>query len=184
MRKLYSVFLALALILAIGPAVRASAQATEEKPKEEKQEKKKKKEKKEKKEAKEQVGAEESSSEADIRRALTQTLRGFVNGLEGQSPRSALDYLANDRFYDYPRFEEGVEEFLRSTGEMRLFVRQVNVQIQKDKAVMIVDGEMRYSPRSDPSQQQRRATSITFDFQRTAKGWKITEINPRNFFLP
>lgn len=178
MRKLMSVLLAVALVLAAGPAMPANAQTTEEKPKEEKKEKKDKKKK-----AKEE-GTEPAGSEADVRRALTQTLRAFVNGYEGQSPRSALENLSSDRFYDYPRFEDGVEEFLRSTGELRIFTRQVNVQVKEDRAVMIVDAEMQFSPRSDPSRQQRRSTQITFDFQRTPKGWKITEINPRNFFLP
>lgn len=178
MRKLFAILLAAVLILTVGSVLGAGAQTTGDKSKQEK------KEKKDKKKVKEEAGAEETSSEAEIRRALTRTLRDFTNGYEGQSARSALDSLASDRFYDYPRFEEGVEEFLRSTGELRLFTRQVNVQIQKDKAVMIVDAEMRFSPRGDPAQQQRRATQITFDFQRTPKGWKITEINPRNFFLP
>lgn len=178
MRKLMSVLLALGLILAAGPAVLVRAQATEEKPKEEKKEKKDKKKK-----SKDQT-TEPTGSEADIRKALTQTLRDFTNGFEGQMPRSALDTVLTDRFYDYPRFEDGVEQFLRSTSELRIFTRQVNVQLKEDRAVMIVDAEMQFTPRSDPTRQQRRSTQITFDFQRTPKGWKITEINPRSFFLP
>ena len=178
MRKLFSVLLATLLILGTGPSALLLAQATEEKPKEEK------KEKKDKKKKSKEEGTEPTGSDAEIRRALTQTLRGFVNGYEGQSPRSALENVLTDRFYDYPRFEDGVEEFLRSTGELRIFTRQVNVQVKEDRAVMIVDAEMQFSPRSDPSRQQRRSTQITFDFQRTPKGWKITEISPRSFFLP
>jgi len=141
-----------------------------------------KKEKEKKKKAK--SSGSESSKPLDTRQLLSRVLRNFKDGIEGRSPSSLREDIDEKKFYDFPRFEEGVTEFLRSAGEMRLFIREVNVQVQEDRAVMIVEAEMAFGPRDDTSRSQRRKERITFDFQRVPEGWKITEINPRSFFLP
>lgn len=162
---------------ALAPALHAQ-ETPKENPKSSEGEKKKDKKKKSKSSGSEPVRHD------DTRQALSRVLRNFIDGLEGLSPSSLRDWIFEDRFYDYPRFEEGVTVLLRSVGEMRVYTREVNVQIEGDRAVMIIDAEMVLSPRQDPSQSERRQTQITFDFQRTPEGWKITEINPRSFFLP
>lgn len=127
---------------------------------------------------------EPDSRTPDTRRVLSRILRNFTDGFEALSPSTLRDWVDRDKFYDYPRFEEGVTVLLRSVGEMRVFTREVNVQVQGDRAVMIVEAEMALASRKDPSRSEKRRERITFDFQRTAEGWLITEINPRSFFLP
>lgn len=130
------------------------------------------------------------STEADesggrnARRIVSRVLRMYSNGLEMTSPSAALDMIDRDRFYDYPRFEEELTRFLRSLGEVRVFVRETSVQMEGNRAVMIVDVRMVFASRLDLNQRGERSSQITFDFQRTDRGWKITEINPREFFLP
>ena len=141
-----------------------------------------KKEKEKKKKAK--SSGNESSKQLDTRQLLSRVLRDFKDGIEGLSPSSLRENIDEKKFYDFPRFEEGVTNFLRSVGEMRLFTREVNVQVQEDRAVMIIEAEMVFGPRDDTSRSRRRKEHITFDFQRLPEGWKITEINPRSFFLP
>lgn len=169
--------LAVVLLVGSGLAVLpATAQQTEpEKPKPAPAEKKTKKKK---------TPGREPARNDDTRRALSRVLRNFTDGLEGLSPSSLRDWVFEDQFYDFPRFEEGVTVLLRSAGEMRLYTREVNTQIERDRAVMIVDAEMVFASRDDPGRGVHRQERITFDFQRTADGWKITEINPRSFFLP
>jgi len=111
-------------------------------------------------------------------------LRSFKDGFEGLTPSALRETIEEKKFYDYPRFEEGVTEFLRSAGEMRLHIREVNVEVKEDEAVMVVEAEMRFADREEPSHEERRRAQITFNFTRTPEGWKITEINPRSFFLP
>lgn len=173
--------LLLLLLLAGGGATALPLQdqsSEQDKPKAEETKKEKEKKKKEK------SSTSEPSKPLDTRQLLSRVLRNFKDGFEGRSPSSLRENIDEKKFYDFPRFEEGVTEFLRSTGELRLFIREVNVQVQDDRAVMMVDAEMLFGPRDDPSQSQRRKERITFDFQRTPDGWKITEINPRPFFLP
>lgn len=118
------------------------------------------------------------------RRILSRVLREFTNSVEMLSSSGARRTIDVDRFFGYPRFEEELTVFLRSLGELRLFVREVSVQVGVNRAVMLVDAEMGFSLRRDPNQSSQRRAQIQFDFQRTEQGWKITEITPRNFFLP
>lgn len=126
----------------------------------------------------------EPVSETNTRRLISRVLRNFTDGIERQSPSSLRDTVDRDKFFNFPRFEDGVTNFLRSLGEMRIFTRQSDVQIKDDRAVMIIDAEMVIVSRTDPSRRETRRQRITFDFQRTDHGWKITEIKPRSFFLP
>ncbi|MFQ5925823.1 MAG: hypothetical protein ACE5MH_00120 [Terriglobia bacterium] len=140
--------------------------------------------KKKKKKKKSTAGSEPGSRKLSTRKVLSQVLRRYQTGFESLSVSSVSDGIDAQRFYDYPRFEEGVTVFLQSVGELRLFTREVSVQVEGDRAVMIVDAEMVFARRDTPSPRERRTSQITFDFQRTPRGWKITEIKPRSFFLP
>lgn len=177
-RKLIPTWLLVVALLAGSGLALAPARAQQpeaEKPKPAQTENKKKKKK---------SSGHEPIRRDDTRRALSRILRSFTDGLEGLSPSSLRDWVFEDQFYDFPRFEEGVTVLLRSVGEMRIYAREVNVQIEGDRAVMIVDAEMVLASRDDPGRGQRRQERVTFDFQRTPDGWRITEINPRSFFLP
>lgn len=138
----------------------------------------------EKKKEQKKTGTEPGSRTQDTRKVLSRVLRSFKDGFEGLSPSSLRDWIDRDKFYDYPRFEEGVTVLLSSVSEMRVFTREVNVQVEGSRAVMIVDAEMELASRQNPSRTEKRRQQITFDFQRTSEGWLITEINPRSFFLP
>lgn len=156
-------------------ALRAQEKGKSESGETEKQEKKKKESK---------SSGRERGRTPDTRKVLSRVLRSFKDGFEALSPSTLRDWVDRDKFYDYPRFEEGVTVLLRSVSEMRVFTREVNVQVEGDRAVMIVEAEMALASRQDSSQRETRRQRITFDFQRTSEGWLITEINPRSFFLP
>ncbi|MFQ5816555.1 MAG: hypothetical protein ACE5H2_01190 [Terriglobia bacterium] len=169
-------------LLANGVWASLSSQETGEKEKEKaKAEETSKKKKKKKKST---PGSEPGSRELSTRKVLSRVLRSYKTGLESLSVSSVSNWIDPQRFHDYPRFEEGVTVFLQSLGELRLFTREVSVQVEGDRAVMIVDAEMIFAQRDTPGPPARRTSQITFDFQRTPRGWKITEINPRSFFLP
>lgn len=179
-----ALLLALALLVSGAWAPLRSQEAGEkekEKPKAAETSKKKSKKKKKKKS---RLGSEAGQRESSTRAVLSRVLRRYQAGFESLSVSSVSDGIDPQRFYDYPRFEEGVTVFLQSVGELRLFTREVSVQVEGDRAVMIVDAEMVFARRDTPSPSERRTSQITFDFQRTARGWKITEIKPRTFFLP
>lgn len=138
--------------------------------------------KKEEGEKKPDAKASEPAEKAP-RELVSRVLRDYKRSLESLSSSAALKQIDPQLFYDHPRFEENLTVFLRSLGELRLFFREVNVQVEEDRAVMVVDAEMKFA-RRDTGQKEERREQITFDFRRTKTGWKITEINPRAFFLP
>jgi hypothetical protein len=118
------------------------------------------------------------------RRAISRVIRNFSQTIEQQSPANLQRIVDDKKFFDFPRFEDGVTQFLSSVGEMRLFLREVNVELDGEKAVMVIDAEMRYSDRDDATRNQSRREQIEFTFHRGERSWKITEIKPRTFFLP
>lgn len=145
---------------------------------------------KEKKEAGQKTGQKKKSKigEGDPRdpnrRVLSRVLRRFKDSLEQQTPARLRDLIDRKKFYDFPRFEDGVTQFLSSVSEMRVFIRESSVEVKDKHAVMVVDAELRFTARSGNSSPVTRRQRITFNFYRTDYAWKITEIKPRSFFLP
>jgi len=109
-------------------------------------------------------------------------LGDFQDGFEGHSPRRVTDSL-DERFEDFPRFEDAVTQFLERTSEMRINLRESTTEVKGDHATVIVDAEMIYTDKAKPTLDQRRRQRIQFDFvYNPKKGWKIFEITPRQFF--
>lgn len=135
-------------------------------------------------EKKKSTDRREPTAEKDTRKVLSRVVREFTDSIEGLTPSSLRDVIEEEKFYDYPRFEEELTQFLRSAGEVRFFARQVSSEIKEDRAVVILDAEMVFANRLDPDRRETRREQIIFDFLRTDAGWKITEIKPRSFFLP
>lgn len=161
-----------------------SDQQAGEKTEKEKTEKEKTEKKEEQKKKKTTTAGADSAADERTRRIISRVVRDFKNTLEGQSASSIRRVIDDKTFYDYPRFEDELDRLFRSVGEMRVFVRRVNVQTNSDdRAVAVVEVELEFADRVDPSRRESRRARITFDFQRTPKGWKITEIKPREFFF-
>jgi hypothetical protein len=185
MRRVMGVLL-VAGLLGLGGAAYAQEKEKEKEKKEEKQEKSKAS-KDAKKPAKKAEPAPGPGDSADVtvqeRRAITRVARGFADAFESRSPRTARGYL-DERFYDFPRFEDQVTRFIQQNVDLRIFLRESSVEVKDDRATMIVDAEMIYTLKSNPAADQKREQRIQFDFVRTDKGWKIYEITPRAFFTP
>jgi len=182
-------FLAIFLALLAGPgcaAARVPNAQSQDKQSTEKKDKEKKKKKKKKTQSTEAApGAEESpEAVARDRRAISRVLRDLGDGFEGKSARRVAENINDEKFDDFPRFEDLVTQFLQSSGEMRVFFREASGEVKGDRATLIVDAEMVYSLKSNPTREQRRKERVQFDFIRSKKGWKIYEITPRQFFGP
>jgi len=143
------------------------------------------KEKKKKKKSEPAPGAGESAeAAAKDRRAISRVVRDLGDGFEAKSPRQVTENINSEKFDDFPRFEDLVTQFLQSSGEMRVFFREASGEVKGDRGTLIVDAEMVYSLKSNPTKEQKRKGRVQFDFIRTDKGWKIYEITPRQFFEP
>lgn len=162
----------------VGAFVRSAA-AQEKKQDEKKSDKKDKKQPKES----EATGNEPLDMAAE-RKNIQRVLRSFQDGFEGKSPRRVAELLDSATFYDFPRFEDLVTQFLEQNAEMRMYLRESTAEVKGNKATLIVDADMTFTDKSNPSAEKKRRQRIQFDFIRTPKGWKIYEINPRTFFTP
>jgi hypothetical protein len=121
---------------------------------------------------------------AGAKRAIKRVLGDFQDGFEGHSPRRVTDSL-DERFDDFPRFEDAVTQFLERSSEMRINFRESTTEIKADHATVIVDADMIFTDKAKPTQDQHRRQRIQFDFvYNPKKGWKIFEITPRQFFEP
>jgi hypothetical protein len=179
---LLAALIAVVLSLAAGPVLSQEKQTQEEeKAAEKKQEKKAPGKEAAKAPKQEAAGVESEELSAAERRAISRVLRNLSSAMEGNSPRQ-FTVLLDERFYDFPRFEDGVTEFLKGSAEMRLFLREVSTEVKGDRATLLVDAEMTFASKDQPTAQQKRTQRIQFDFVRTGKGWKIYEISPRGFF--
>jgi hypothetical protein len=52
------------------------------------------------------------------------------------------------------------------------------------KAQSMVDAEMELGRRDAAQKLQRRRQQLVIDFQWTRRGWRITNITPRDYFRP
>ena len=187
MRRIGQLALALAVLLALSAAgvprlsgLPLFAQSQEP------QKKQTKPEKKTDNKAKKSTQAPAAGDTADLateRKNLTRVLRALSDAVEGNSPNRLRDLL-DENFYDLPRFEDQVTDFLRDNAELRMNLRESTSEVKGDKATLIVDADMTYALKSSASAEQKRHERIQFDFVRTSTGWKIYEITTRRFFTP
>lgn len=144
----------------------------------------KKKDKKKKKNDSSPSAEDAPDNVEGARRAVKRALSDFQDGFEGHSPRRVTDSL-DERFEDFPRFEDAVTQFLERTSEMRINLRESTTELKGDHATVIVDADMIFTDKARPTQDQHRRQRIQFDFvYNPKKGWKIFEITPRQFFEP
>ncbi len=177
MRRIGPLTLALAVLLGLS-AMPLLAQSQEPPKKQEK--------KTESKKAKKSEPAPPAGDTTDLateRKNLSRVLRALSDAVEGNSPRRLRD-LMDERFYDLPRFEDQISDFLRNNAELRMYLRESSAEVKGDKATLIVDADMTFALKSSANVEKKRRERIQFDFVRTATGWKIFEITPRRFFTP
>src|SRR5208282_6317914 len=106
---------------------------------------------------------ESPDNAAGARRALTRATHDLQDGFEGHSPRRVTELL-DEKFEDYPRFEDAITQFLESTSEMRINFRESTNEVKGDHATVIVDAEMIFTSKAKPNQDQKRQQRVQFDF--------------------
>jgi hypothetical protein len=130
-------------------------------------------------------GEAETPAEAQReRRRVQRAVRDFADALEGRSLRAVIEMLDEDSFDDRARFEDQVNALLRQSREMRVLFRESSLEVKGGRASMTVDAEMIFALRGRTRQDVRRKERLQFDFVRTARGWKVSALTPRQFFMP
>lgn len=133
-------------------------------------------------------GPEGVPSELASQREVERTIESLRLALEGHSLRSFMEGIDPVMFDDYAGFEERLERLLQETSELRVLFRVANVQVrpavkdQPARAQAQVDAEMVFTPKDKPQASQRKSASLTMSFEYGAKGWRLTRLQPRDFF--
>jgi hypothetical protein len=126
---------------------------------------------------------EQPAKQEDPARAIAQLVRDMQMDLEGSSSTGVLSKIENAKFADYPGFQDMVERLTRE-DTLRVFFRQTTNSVKEDTAQTILDAEMEMTRKDSAVPAERRNQQITVDLERTSRGWKITNITPRDFFQP
>lgn len=184
MRRFLAVLLVIVFAGAMTWAQDNSAQQPDQQQQDQQQKKKdKKKEKKDKKKKKDDKDSgpkDELNTEMFSQSVANDVLGQVRDGLEGHSSRLMLGAFDDFDMAGYLSFEDQVEAMFAKYDSFRVHYRITNSTIEGDKGVVLVDWEMEEVPREGSP--QRRNGQIRFEFQRTKKGWKISDFNPRGIF--
>ena len=79
-------------------------------------------------------------------------------------------------------FQQQVVALFRRTDSFRVHYRIVQTDAKQDKGVALVEFEMEVIPRATDQQPLRKRDQLRFEMERSEKGWRIVDVQPRNFF--
>jgi hypothetical protein len=181
MRRLVSVLLMFGLVAGVSFAQEQSssnsAQQTEKSSKKDKKDKKKK----DKDKDKDSGPKDEINTEVFSQTIANDVLGQIRDGLEGHSSRLMLGAFDQDKMDGYLSFEDQIEALFQRYDSFRVHYRISTSSTEGSKGVVLVDWEMEEMPKSGGSP-ARRNGQIKFEMERTRKGWKVVDFNPRGIF--
>ena len=128
----------------------------------------------------------EGPSKSDnVQQEIARIVRDLQFALEGGSAQGVLSLTDSTKFRNYASFQDTVERLVRE-DTIRAYFRQVSGSrsAEKGSARSRVDAEMELARKDAAGQTERRRRQLAFEFERTRRGWRITNITPRTFFEP
>ncbi len=137
--------------------------------------------KKKKKDKDDPVTTEEFSD-----RVASNVLRDVKDGLEGHAEHLLVSSFDDNNMDGYLEFRDQIEQFFNKYDAIRVNYRIVQNSIEGAKGVVLVDFQMEAENREarGANSIMRRNEQVRFEFDRTKKGWKISDFQPRNLFMP
>jgi hypothetical protein len=130
-------------------------------------------------------GNESAPAPDEAQKQIGKLMKEIQFDLEGGSSRSFLSRINTAKFDDYPRFEDNVERLMRENS-LRVNFRTAFTAPPTTEGVAqsSVDSTMELVKKDSVAPPTRRNGQVTFDFEWTNRGWKITNITPRSYFQP
>ena len=129
-----------------------------------------------------QAPASGSSDASD--QLANQVLREFKRGLETHSSRRFLSAFDPDSFDGYLAFADQVQQFFRIYDPIVIHYGIVQSSVDADHAVALIELQMEAAPSQTDGPSIRRDRQMRLTFTHTKKGWKISSLEPANFFVP
>ena len=116
-------------------------------------------------------------------RAAAQVLGTIRDGLEGHSPRRLLSAFDADKMEGFLTFQDQVEAYFTRYESVRVSLRIIQTSEEENhRGVILADFQLENTPR-DGGRIATRQGQLRFELEHSAKGWKIVDLDPRNFFL-
>ncbi len=102
----------------------------------------------------------------------------IAQGMTRRNPKIVLAAFDPAKFPDYPAFAERTAALLDQYDSFRTFYRIISTSREGTKASSQVDITMERSSKNSGHVPVRTHAQARFDFERSAKGWRIVAMNP------
>jgi hypothetical protein len=132
-----------------------------------------------------QKGAKASPQPAEDafnERAATQLLNQISEALVSHNQRKMLEAFDISKMTDGQLFRQQITSLFGQTGVIRVHFNLDQAAIEDGKGVATVDLEMEADLRDDTRPPVRKQARLRFVAEKSADGWKFTDVQPRTFF--
>ncbi len=115
-------------------------------------------------------------------RVAAQLMHQIGDALVARNPKKMLDAFDVAKMTDGPLFRQQINSFFGQTGTIRVHFNLVEATMEDGKGVAKVDAEMEANLRDDSLTPVRKQAQLRFVAEKSAGGWKWTDVEPRSFF--
>ncbi len=129
------------------------------------------------------TGAQQDEESQPAPAAAEQVMHTLSDGLTGNSARNFLSAFDPDQMPDYSNFAGQVRMFFSIYDNFRVHYQIVEVRAKSDRSASVtanveLDGDNANSDVPGPN----RAGQLNLQISQGKGGWKITDLQPREFF--
>jgi hypothetical protein len=111
-----------------------------------------------------------------------QVLGVLRNALESYSPRLFLSAFDAKKMDSYLTFQDQVEAYFTQYSSFRVSYHILQTSQENNRGVILADFQMENEMRGG-SRVSRRQAQLRFELEHEPKGWKIVDMDPREFFF-
>ena len=120
--------------------------------------------------------------DAFTEREASQLLNQIAGALAAHNQKKMLDAFDLNKMTDGARFRQQINSFFAQTGIIRAHFNLLHAGPEDGKSVATADFEMEAGLRDDSLPPVRKQAQLRLVAERSADGWKFTDIEPRSFF--
>lgn len=114
-------------------------------------------------------------------RAAAAVLGTIRDGLESHSQRRLLSAFDGDKMDGFLSFQDQIYAYFTRYQSFRVTLHILQISEENHRGVILADFQVENEARGgDPI--SRSQAQLRFELERGAKGWKIVDFNPREFF--
>ena len=114
----------------------------------------------------------------------TRVLRQVKDGIEGHNDHQVLSALDSSQMDGYLGFRDQIRSFLGQFDQIQVFFRVIQTTADGDKGTAVVEFQMEAERRNGAGMPLRRDQELRMTFSHGKKGWKLLDLQPRDYFTP